>query len=302
MNKILITGAAGLLGANIMYLLRNQNMIFGLDRNEIKMPNSITLKLELNEINTIEELISKNSISTLIHCAAMTKVDDCEILNYEAYKSNFLVTKDLLSIAMKYNMHFIFISSDAVFDGSKIESYEVDDFKNPLNYYGHTKSIAEDLVLKYNLGLVLRTNIYGFNYRNKSSFSEWIYDSLENGLTLKMIPDVKFSPILVNEFIKYLQHFIDSRNKGIFHLASSGCTNKFEFAMELKKIFELEGEIIRANLSDFDFKAKRSKNMCLNIEKTETFLGLKINDFKTDLLLLKSLHDSGYSDLLKKSN
>ena len=132
-KNILITGATGLLGGNLCYLFNSKgfNVTGTINQQKLLIPDVRTINVqELDPANTEFECI--------IHCAAMTNVDECERNPAEAYKVNVDFTESLIDFANKNNALFIHISTDAVYkDGPllKDENAPVE----PLSIYAKTK-------------------------------------------------------------------------------------------------------------------------------------------------------------------
>lgn len=298
--KLFITGIAGLLGGNIAYLLSGCHHIEGIDRNQIDIPSVHIHKIDLRNFEKLAEIIKISKPDAVIHCAAATNVDWCEENSDEAFVLNTVITKELATICNYYNIQLVFISSDAVFDGFSEDLYTETDPVNPLNIYGKTKVLAENEVLKYPNNMVIRTNIYGYNMRQKLSIGEWILKSLKNDETLTLFRDVYFSPILVNDLAFIIEKMIEKKVHGLFHVCGTGSISKYEFGKNLQKIFEIPtGEIIMGSVEDFAFKACRSKHMGMSNEKVRKCLNISIRSPFESLQEFKRLYDSEYEKIIK---
>jgi dTDP-4-dehydrorhamnose reductase len=299
-KNILVTGAAGLLGSNILFCLRDKYRISGIDRNDIKINNTKSYFLSLFEKKELKKIIIKNQIQFIIHCAALTNVDECEKDPNYAYKVNVETTKYLSEISEEFNIKLIFISSDAVFDGEKKDSYKETDTRRPKSVYGNTKMIAEDFVTLNPNHLVIRTNLFGFNYRDKVSFSEWILYSLQKEDVIKMVDDVYFSPLLVNELVKLIDIAIELDLRGIYHFSSNDKISKYDFAFYLKDMFDLGGVINKIELNDLSFLAPRTHNMSLDNSKLKNAINnYEIKDTKSYIRMFRDLYLNHYKTNLR---
>ena len=72
---------------------------------------------------------------TVIHTAAMTNVDACELDPVACKLQNVTATENLITASKKHNAHFIFLSTDFIFDG-KNGPYREEDAAAPLSIYG----------------------------------------------------------------------------------------------------------------------------------------------------------------------
>lgn len=300
MKKIIITGVAGLLGSNIAYLLRKKYKVIGIDRNDININGIDLYKESLTDYDKIFEILQKENPEYLIHCAALTSVDGCEKDAITAWDVNYTLTSILKEFCDKLCIKMIFLSTDAVFPGVKDGLYTEGDLIGPISVYGKTKAEAEKIVLQSNKNLVIRTNIFGFNYREKKSFTEWVVDSLKDGVELNMFYDLYFSPILVNELIEILEKCMENNVSGLYHICSTGSISKYDLGVAIKDIFSLEGKINKVSMKDFHFIAPRTQNMGLDNSKIKKLLNIHISTPKEGIKKLKELYDNNYHVLLKK--
>lgn len=301
MKKIYITGIAGMLGINLAYNLNNKYNVVGCDILEINSKSIHSEKVNLLDETSIKMSIKRNTPDVLIHTAAMVNVDACEENVEAAQMLNESVTKKLAKICENEDIQMIYISTDAVFDGKSNKLYDENDITNPINVYAKTKLNGEKSVLSSSKNVVLRTNIYGFNYQNKNSFGEWIINSLNEGKELNMFDDILFSPILVNDLAFIVDKIMEESVIGLYHVCGTGAISKYHFACRLKEIFDIKnGKIIRSNSENFHFKAKRAKNMGMSNEKIKNELGINIRTPQESIIEFKRLYDKGYREIIKR--
>ncbi len=300
MKSIFITGIAGMLGSNLAYLLRDKYHVYGVDLHEIMMQKVTNYVFSVLDMAQIKEKLIKNNIDILIHCAALVNVDECEVNQEYAYNINFTLTKNLTTICDECKIKLIFISSDAVFDGSKPGLYKESDPTGPLSVYGNTKLQGEKAVLSVDRNLVVRTNIYGFNYREKNSFGEWILTSLLSNIELNMFYDIYFSPILVNELAKLADLCIEGDLVGLYHISSTGSISKYHIAVAIMEEFGIYGSINKMSMENYHFIAPRTKNMGLSNEKICKALGIHISTPLEGVKEFKRLYDRKYDESLKR--
>lgn len=276
--RIYITGIAGMLGYGIYRTLNSKADIFGNDVADVEIWGLPFSKISLFDMKKVEEDILKWNTDVLVHTAAMVDVDGCERNPEMAEKMNAGITAQLSELCHKHQIKMVYISTDAVFDGDSEELYMEGDMVNPVNVYGRTKLKGEMSVLKYPINLVLRTNIFGINIQEKKSFGEWIYTSLSEGQTLKMFTDIDFSPILTDELAELIFESCTKGLHGLYHACGTGCINKYDFGIKLKKIFNISsGKIIRTTSDTAAFVAKRAKHMGLSNRKLREELQIKIS-------------------------
>lgn len=289
-----------MLGGNIALSLKNEYNIFGADLEKINIPGIHSEIINLLDIHSLIVSIKNIKPDILIHTAAAVNVEACEEdFNY-AHQLNSELTKQISLICKEYKIKMIYISTDAVFDGNRMGLYTELDQVNPINNYGLTKLDGEYETLKVNTNIVLRTNIYGYNIQGKNSFGEWILYSLLENKEISMFDDIFFSPILANELAGIIGKIIDKDLNGLYHVSGAGSISKYNFGMELKKIFHIEQGIInKSKSSDFHFKAKRALNMGMNNMKICEALGIQISTPIESIQMFKKYYDEGLPQLLK---
>src|SRR5690606_37834427 len=94
----------------------------------------------------VDKAIFNTQPDVIIHGAAMTNVDQCELNQEACYDANVNSTAYLIQAAEKVEAHFIFVSTDFIFSGEEgplDESAEA----APVNYYGETKLQGERLLM-----------------------------------------------------------------------------------------------------------------------------------------------------------
>lgn len=300
MKSIFITGLAGMLGSNLAFLLRDKYKIFGIDKNPVGIEGIICEEGSALDTLRVEDIIKENSIDIFIHCAALVNVDLCEQKPDYAEIVNYEMTKNLANICNRNGTKFIFISTDAVFPGTKLGLSNELDETGPISVYGKTKLVAETAVLKNKNNLVIRTNIYGFNYRDKNSFGEWIVQALHSDEALNMFSDLTFSPILVNRFVEILDICMEKDLKGIYHICCTGMISKYDLGVAIQKAFKIPGRINSTSMKDFEFAAPRTKNMGLDNSKIRKELNMEIPTALEDAQEFYRLWQDGYGKRLKE--
>src|SRR5262249_12593143 len=161
---ILVTGAGGLLGANLVAeLVRRGLNVTGTSARWLPRFGGAGLVFcDLTSSEACRSLIENCRPATIIHCAALTNVDACEADPEGAWRLNVETSKYLAMLAVEQRAQFVHISTDSVFDGER-GCYAEEDAAGPLNTYARTKLQGEIAVQKASPGsLVLRTNIYGW--------------------------------------------------------------------------------------------------------------------------------------------
>lgn len=219
---ILITGAEGQLGKELIRQLSPSHSIFSFGKKEL----DITKKYE------VEEIISQMKPQIIIHAAAFTAVDQCETDPKKAFVVNSIGTGYVAQAAHKVNARMIYISSDYVFDGQKHSPYTEEDEPYPQSIYGMSKWLGERVVLKFSNATVIRTSwLYGHNGKN---FVKTMLELGKKNREIKVVNDQFGSPTYVNDLAEIINQLIYIKN-GIYHVSNSGLCSWYEFAKDIFK-------------------------------------------------------------------
>ncbi len=299
---LVITGASGLLGANLVLHARDRGLAIAAvcHRHLVNIPLVKAVCVDLTDSEKTREALNALRPAAVIHCAAATNLDWCEDHPTDAAAINTRASAVLAGIAKDVDARFIYISTDAVFDGSK-GNYSEDDAPTPLNIYGRTKLRGEQEVIRANpSALVARVNIYGWNAQNKLSLAEWVLDGLRAGRTVPGFTDVYFTPILVNDLAEILLAMLDRNLTGLYHVGGSEKLSKFDFARKVALTFGFDpGQVAPARLADAPLRARRAPDMSMNTGKIVKALGRAMPDADSGLRRFLSLYETGFRRQLK---
>ncbi|RTZ72092.1 MAG: dTDP-4-dehydrorhamnose reductase, partial [Candidatus Neomarinimicrobiota bacterium] len=207
MKKVLITGAGGQLGSSME--LEDFIMITtSRFHNDAVESPTIDADLDITNEYQVKTIIAENDPDIIVHLAAMTNVDGCELNPDQAYEVNVRGTVNLLN---HFNGKFVLLSTDYVFDGNE-GPYSENDTVNPKNVYGKTKLEAERKVREFSADwLILRTNVvWNIGGKHKASFVDWLVEELDMGNQVRIVTDQWNNPThtedlgcVINELLKH---------------------------------------------------------------------------------------------------
>jgi dTDP-4-dehydrorhamnose reductase len=301
-NVILVTGASGLLGGNLVVAALNRGLDIAVTyhRYPIRFPGTRAFSMDATDPKQIESVIRSVRPDWIIHCAAATDVDWCEDHPREAQRINVDGPMRVAAAAGRASARFIFISTDAVFDG-RTGGYREKDPAAPVNVYSSTKRAAESSVLAdLPTSLIVRTNIYGWNLQPKQSLAEWILGGLEAGNEVPGFSDVVFTPILATHLSEILLDMMDRSLEGLYHVVGSEALTKYEFARRVANVFGHPPQSIRPiPIADARLRAPRPRNTSLRTDKAEEALGRPMPSIDAGLRRFKGDRDSGFVAKLK---
>jgi len=271
---MLITGVSGLLGNNLTHYFKNKFEVTGTYLKHPLRCNGVhTQRLDLTVGAETRIFIDTLNPDFIIHCAAFTDIEACETDRELAQRVNVLATKNLVDAVAGSAGKIIYISTDAVYDGTK-GKYTEADTPHPLNAYGQTKLEGEFEALHRPESLVLRTNIFGWNVQPKESIAEWMVRSFSQRIPFKGFTDVVFSSMYTFELASILESLIAISARGIYNCSSRDSLSKYEFAIQIAKIFGFDDSLVTpSSIENSNLKAARGKNLSLDVSKLTSVLG-----------------------------
>ena len=272
-----MTGASGLLGHKVVQLaLKKGHKVHSVyKKHPINLGNPI--KLDLTNQSEVFEVISRLRPETVIHTAAYTDVDGCEINRDLAWKVNAEATKHLAIASTGINSHLTYVSTDYIFDGEK-GLYSEEAHPNPISYYGYTKLKGEEFVKEHaeEWCIARASVIYGWDRAHKPNFATWLINNLNQGKEVKILIDQYVSPTLNTNLAEMLLEIAEKKITGPLHTAGATKVSRHEFALRLAKVFNLNTKLIKpAEMNEIPWKAKRPKDSSLNISKASALLDVK---------------------------
>jgi dTDP-4-dehydrorhamnose reductase len=299
---IVVTGASGLLGASLVMLGRDlgREVIGVCHRHLLRIPGVRICQANLADRQAMRNLLVPLRPKSIIHCAAITEVDWCELHPEETEEVNVQASSALAELAQELNAQFLYVSTDSVFDGTR-GNYSEDDQPAPLSVYAKSKWRGEQEVLcRHSSPLIVRVNIYGWNAQPKQSLAEWILDDVRTRKPVSGFADVYFCPMLANDLAEVLLTMLDLGLNGIYHVAGSERISKYDFATRVAKTFSLATDcVVPTSLVEARLVAPRPVDSSLNTEKVRIALGRPMPDVDQGLRQFRLLHESGYQNQLK---
>ena len=240
--KILITGSNGLLGQKLVQYCINYNLDFcatsiGENRNT-DCPEEKYGGVDISNRASVFELMQTVQPTYVIHTAAITNVDFCELNPEDCRVVNVNGTENLIDAANKVHACFQFLSTDFVFDGIK-GNYNEQDEVNPLSIYARSKVDGENLVQTrsaYGWSIVRTIIVYGVgNNLSRSNLIIWAKNSLENGIEMNIIDDQFRAPTYAEDLAKGCLKIIEKKELGIFHLCGPETMSIYEIVNRIAR-------------------------------------------------------------------
>ena len=219
--RLLVTGARGMLGNDLVPVLASRHEVVGVDIQEFDITNP----------RAIRE-IEQRKPERVMHLAAYTDVDGCESQSEKAYAVNALGTRHVALACLKLNAPMLYLSTDYVFDGTKATPYYEWDAPNPRSVYGKSKWAGEQEVRQHlsRFFLVRTSWLVGKKGRN---FVDTILRLAGERDVLEVVNDQRGSPTFTPDLSKAISWLIESDVFGIYHITNSGDCTWYDFAGEI---------------------------------------------------------------------
>ena len=279
--KIFITGITGFIGRHLCELWKNDPGIelLGCARAEMRsaeLPASVSYYvLDITKQHAVEALLEILQPDVVIHSAAMSRPNDCELEKPSAYAINVLATEYLVNACRRIHTRLVFISSDMVFGDNG--PYSEEDATCPVNYYGETKVAAEQIVVNAGIDYaVVRTVlVYGKKLPGlKNSFLQWVYGQISRQQTIRVFTDQFRTATYVIDLCRGIDALVKSKERGIFHLCGDMVYTPYELANLVADFHQIDRQLIQPiTNADMQEAAVRPKNCTLKIDKAKKGLG-----------------------------
>lgn len=303
MGRVVVTGAAGMLGSAVLDHLSRGFEVFATDRERGMEGQDIRWELlDLVDDGSVREWLGLVRPAVVINCAAIVDVDYCERDSVTAHALHVGATATIARALESWNGTLIHISTDAVFDGQKRGLYDEGDAPAPMNVYARTKWLGEEAALECCRATVLRTNIFGWSRAARPSFAEWVLQGLTAQAPLTMFDDVVFTPINVSHLAGLIEACISAGTKGVFHATGSEALSKHQFALTAADVFGLpRSNVVARSVDSAELQAPRPKNMALSNRLLASTLGTTIPGAREGLVLMKRQRETGWVGRLRGS-
>ena len=270
-GKVLVTGAYGQLGKEVVKVFRTDYAVIATDSETLDITNRIKVK----------EFILKEKPDVIIHCAAWTNVDAAVRKPKAAMKVNGGGTRNICEAAKAVNASVIYISTNEVFDGKRKTPYVEENHPNPINSYAKSKLKGEEYCQKI-LGdrcVIIRSSwLYGPG--SKNNFPNKILEKAKNRGFLQVVDDEVATPTFTLDLSKAIKQAVKKNLIGIFHIVNDGQASRYSWAKEILKIKKIKAKITPIKLRDFQRESSPPKYSVLSNIKAKNS-GVELRDWRS---------------------
>jgi dTDP-4-dehydrorhamnose reductase len=248
--NILLTGAAGQLGSELLPLLSAHGNLTSTDRSKPVSASGNWQELDIGDGGKLEGLLNHLQPRLIVNTAAYTAVDQAEANRETAFNVNAELPSRLAVWAKRNDARLLHYSTDYVFDGKATRPYLETDMPNPQNIYGESKLAGERAVEAAGCQhVILRTSwVYSSHGKN---FVLSMLDLARRGVSLKVVDDQHGCPTWARSLAHASMAVIgawqvdgQAKSSGVFHYCDDRSLCWYDFACT---IFSLA---VRAGLLD----------------------------------------------------
>ena len=270
-NRVVVTGAGGMLGRDVVKVLEEQGLdVTALSRKE----------LDITEKGQCASLLKDIRPEIVINCAAFTKVDLCEEESTLAFDVNAKGPKNLADVCKEIGTKLVHISTDYVFDGTSSRPYKEDDQPNPLNIYGKSKLQGEEAVRKSDSDhLIVRTSwLFG---KNGPNFIRTMLKLSREKELVQVVNDQRGRPTYTMDLARGIALLIEKGAFGTVNFANSGSCSWYElccFVLEQAGIKNVK--VVPVSSEVFKRPAKRPRYSVLDLSRFKAITGSSPRSWK----------------------
>jgi dTDP-4-dehydrorhamnose reductase len=255
--KLLVTGAAGMLGHDVMLAAGNAgHEIVGFGRTE----------LDVTDAGAVAAKLEAERPGVVINCAAWTDVDGAEEAEAEATAVNGEGAGNVAAAAAEVGASVLYVSSDYVFDGSKGEPYLETDQPAPLSAYGRSKLAGEEVTAAANRRHFIVRSSWLFGIGGPNFVETMLRLAADHGEVL-VVRDQVGSPTYTWHLAYGIVRLIEGVEFGIHHMAAQGACTWYEFAREIFEQAHVECGVMSATTEMLGRPAPRPPYSALDSQR-----------------------------------
>lgn len=286
--KVLITGATGRIGRTLLlHLPSDVDVELLLSPLSRQLPEYPWYRTDITNYDKTVMAITCAKPDVIMHLAAFSDVDGCEIDPDVAYKINSEGAGNVAKSCAECGAKMVLLSTDYVFDGVS-GPYSENDVPNPINIYGHSKLEGENAALTHidNL-LIIRISVpFGKRVEDTDhNFVSWLIEQLQAGNSVHIADDQFTTPAYLDEFSRVLWTLVHKGISGIYHYGTSDRLSRYEMTLHVCQAMGFPDELVcPVKTSDLDFIAKRPLESGFVTGKVHEILNMPPISFNNALL------------------
>ncbi len=255
--KILVTGGKGMLGRTLARKFAAHEVIVA------DLPDC-----DITDMDALTAFFAAHAPEVVIHCAAMTKVDDCESNRELAYKLNEEGTRNVAVASKSVGARLIAISTDYVFSGEPPRepwAWSETDMPRPRTVYGASKYAGEQMALMVDPSATIVRIAWLYGAGGPSFVHTMAKLGRQAGGPLKVVDDQRGNPTSTDAVADVLEFLVSRPSvSGVVHATCEDQCTWYDFAREIKRLVPgFVREIVPCTTAEFPRPAPRPRNSAL---------------------------------------
>lgn len=287
LKPLLMTGATGLVGSRFVDLYSAKYLVSNMD---------LSTGVDITDATSLAKYLDAHPADVLIHLAAFTNTNEAFKQTGDqsglCYRVNVEGTRNLANLCRERHIHLIHISTDFVFDGTKKSAYLETDPRNPIEWYGQTKAMAEEVVEGSGATYTIVRLAYPYraHYDLKPDLITKIRTGLESGQLYPQFTDTLITPTFIDDVARGFAAVVESKPSGTFHFVGSTSLSPYDLAVKVAAAYGFDPQSVKkGSLSEYLQANPRpfARYASLSNAKTTAELGLSFADIDTGLREIK---------------
>jgi len=251
-NKVLITGVNGMLGSSLLKLLPYDNIV-GFDSRE----------LNIADYKQVQNVLASEKPDIIIHTAAYTNVEACEIESDRAYLVNIMGTQNLINYAIENDVLFVYLSSTGIYGKDKNTPYTEFDLVRPTTVHHKSKYEAEKIVQNHlSKYIIIRTGwLFGGDKNHQKNFVYKRYLEAKGKSVIYSDNTQVGNPTSINNLVNQIIVLLGAKQYGLFNCVDNAENiSRYDYVKKIIELFSLPCSVEVAPPSMFDRIAPVSHN------------------------------------------
>lgn len=234
--RVLITGGQGMLGTDVSAMFKREGV------NVVEYSHA---QMDIVDREATRRIIIAQEPDSVIHCAARTNVDACQVDPDMAYAVNTVGTINVALACAEIGAVMVYISSCGVFDGQKAAPYNEFDAPHPLTHYHNSKYQGElyvrDFCSKY---FVVRPGwLFGGHPTHSKNFVAARACEARSKSIIESADDKFGSPTYTYDLAEVLIELMRTTAYGVYHVANTGMASRYQYVSEIIRQLGLSAEV-----------------------------------------------------------
>lgn len=259
---ILVTGAAGMVGSYFVRL--REQFAEPLDLTDIDT-------LDVRDPYAVRERVTRGRYSLVVHLAAETDVDRCELEPDHAYQTNAIGTQNVALACQTSGIPLVYVSTAGIFGGDgKLGPFTEYDEPCPANVYGRSKLAGERIVQRLlSRCFIVRAGWMMGGLGKDKKFVAKIIEQVRRGKNILAVNDKFGSPTYARDLVLGIRDLILTHYFGIYHMTSHGTCSRYDIAKRIVDFLKAPLTVTPVGSDRFPLAAPRATSEAmrnLNLE------------------------------------